>query len=274
MSCKGTCAFIPLAAVGPGPLKDLQVASMSCTGTSLFTPIAAVGPGPLKDLQVASLGCLGTREYIPLASVGPGPLKDLQVASMSCTETRLFIPPAAVGPGPLKDLQVTSSSCLGTRVFIPLAAVGPEPLKDLQVASSGCSVAKSAPREPLAKSPRHELHASDEVIDIQPSQSSFVLLHRGRGTPANLRHPPEDCEPGGALERLGDEFHLAVRQIREGGRHTGACRSRRKARQISAGGRADSSGYGFYICLRGLSDFRAVAGSGSRRLSTQVRGTS
>ena len=89
--------------------------------------------------------------------------------------------------------------------------------------SSGCSVAKSAPWEPLAKSPRHELHASDEVIDIQPSQSGFVLLHRGRGTLANLRHPPENCEPGagGALERLGDEFHLAVRQIREGGRHTG-----------------------------------------------------
>ena len=131
---------------------------------------------------------------------------------------------------------MTSSGCAGTRVFIPLAPVGPEPLKDLQVASLGCSAAKSAPWEPLAKSPRHELHAPDEVIDIQPAKSS-VLLHRSCGTPANLRHPPENCEPGGALERLGDEFHLAVRQIREGGAHTGACRSRRTTRQISAGGR-------------------------------------
>ena len=105
------------------------------------------------------------------------------------------------------------------------------------MASSGCSVAKSAPWKPVVKSPCHELHASDELMDIQPSQSSFVLLHRIRGTPANLRHPLENCEPGGggALERLGDEFDLAVRQIREGGTHTGERRSRQTTQ--SAGGR-------------------------------------
>ena len=142
------------------------------------------------------------------------------------------------------------------------------------MASSGCCVAKSAPWEPLAKSPRHELHASDEVIDIQPSQSSFVLLHRGRGTLANLRHPPEDCEPGGALERLGDEFHLPVpTDPRRWQTYWGVSQQEKDEANKRRRPRGFVRIQLLYLSgghqVRGLSDFRAVAGSGSRRLSTQ-----
>ena len=110
-----------------------------------------------------------------------------------------------------------SFGCFGTRNCTPLPAVGPHPLQSFQVASSGCSFENCEPAlaawAPLIKGPRRELHASDEVTNFQLAKSSFVLHHERRGIPAGLRHSAEKRKPGGVLERLCDESHLAVRQI-------------------------------------------------------------
>ena len=81
--CKPAGLFIPIAAVGPGPLQDLQVACISCRRTRIFTPLAAIGPEPPQSLQVASSGCSRANCALALPAWAPllkGPRRELHAS--------------------------------------------------------------------------------------------------------------------------------------------------------------------------------------------------
>ena len=63
-----------------------------------------------------------------------------------------------------------------------------------------------------------------DVASLQAPQRSLALRHAHCGGPASFGHPAEQRERGGSFQRLRDDFYLAVRQIREGGRHVGDVR--------------------------------------------------